>query len=172
MRDYVLAHLGGKPDPPEHPAEWIPPSFSDAYNYCHALCSESHAVIPFGKYDNNFMKLFMSGRVECYSDSFRDEGILTVRYSQGTFEHVKVVVLGCIAGTGTGVLLDTEGNTWFYNPEHSVDGYMAGTKPRQAAIILKAGSSMSKMTPWAIDRIFDDAKIVFDSDSESSNEKS
>ena len=175
MRDYVLAHLGRRPDPPEHLAEWVPPPFGDVYDYCRTLCFEGRAVIPFGKYDNNFMKLFASGRVECWdadSDSFRDEGILTVSYSQGTFEHVRVVVLGSIAGTGTGVLLDTDGNVWLYNPEHAVDGFVSGTKPRQTAIILKAGSSMNKTTPWDVVGTFEDAKIVFDPDSESSEKES
>jgi len=121
------------------------------------------------------MKLYAIGRVECWdadTDSFRDEGILTVSYSQGTFEHIRIIVLGSIAGTGTGVMLDTNGNVWFYNPENAVDRYIRETNPRQAAIILKVGSTMSKRTPWDVVEIFEDAKIVFDPESESSEEES
>ena len=175
MRDYIFAHLGQRPDSPEHPVDWVTPAFDNAHDYCHALRSEGQAVIPFGKYNDNFMKLYAIGRVECWdmdSDLFRNEGILTVSYSQRSFEHIRIIVLGSIAGTGTEVLLDINRNLWFYNPENAVDPYVLGTKPQQAAIILKVGSRMDKTTPWDIIEIFEDAEIVFDPSSELSEEDS
>ena len=53
-----------------------------------------------------------------------------------------------------------------------MDPYVLGTKPRQAAIILKVGSRMDKTTPWDIIEIFEDAEIVFDPSSELSEEDS
>ena len=176
MRDFFLAYLHRDPPPPHHPSEWTPPKFKDVHDYCYNLCKEDRSIIPFGRYNGEFMKLRANGRVECWdgdTDSFREEGILTFSHDKGTREHVDVVVLGTIAGTGTGVLLDTSGNVWLYNPANAVDEPILDTKPEQAVVILKTGSHMTKDTEWQIEDVYEQAKIEFvvESDDESDGEE-
>ena len=104
IRDFLLAYLHRDPPPAHHPSEWTPPKFTDVHDYCYNLCKEDRSIIPFGRYNGDFMKLSANGRVECWdgdTNSFREEGILTFSRDKGTHEHVDVVVLGTIAGTGT-----------------------------------------------------------------------
>ena len=112
-----------------------------------------------------------NGRVECWdgdTDSFRDEGILTISHGKGVREHVVITVLGTIAGTGTGVLLDRSGNVWLYNPANAVDEPIPDMKLEQATIILKTGSHMTEDTEWQVEDIYEHAKIEFvESDNES-----
>jgi len=171
MRDFFLAYLHRDPPAPQHPLEWTPPNFTDVYNYCSNLCKEDRSIIPFGTYKGEFMRMRANGRVECWdgdTDSFRDEGILTISHGKGVREHVVITVLGTIAGTGTGVLLDRSGNVWLYNPANAVDEPIPDMKLEQATIILKTGSHMTEDTEWQVEDIYEHAKIEFvESDNES-----
>ena len=171
MRDFFLAYLHRDPPPPQHPPEWTPPNFADVYDYCYNLCKEDRSLIPFGTYKGEFMTMRATGRVECWdgdTDSFHDEGILTISHGKGVHEDVVITVLGTIAGTGTGVLFDRSGNVWLYNPANAVDEPIPDTKLEQAAILLKTGSHMTKDMEWQVENIFEHAKIEFvESDDES-----
>ena len=171
MRDFFLAYLHRDPPPPRHPPEWTPPDFVDVHNYCYNLSQEGRSIIPFGRYKGEFMHMRANGRVECWdgdTDSFRDEGIMTLSNRKNISEQVFITVLGTIAGTGTGVLLDKCGNVWLYNPANAVDEPIPDTKLEQAAIILKTGSHMTKDTEWQVENIYEHAKIEFvESDDES-----
>jgi hypothetical protein len=57
------------------------------------------------------------GRVECwdgYCDPFRGEGIMTIVHSATVKQHIRVVALGCVAGTGTAVLIDETRRVWLF----------------------------------------------------------
>ena len=173
MRDFFLAYLHLDPPPPHHPREWDPPKFTDVHDYCYNLCKEDRSIIPFGRYNGEFMKLRANGRVECWdgdTDSFREVGILTFSHDKGTHEHVDIVILGTISGTGTGVLLDTSGNVWLYNPANAVDEPILDTKLEQAAVILKTGSYMTKDTEWRVEDVYEHAKIVESGDESDAEE--
>lgn len=119
LLDYLTALLGEPPITHKHPNEWIPPKYDSVYDYCISLCSQNRAYIPFGMYEGNPVELYTIGRVECYdgdTDSFRGEGTMNLSYSGNITEHVRVVVLGCITGTGMGVLVDDTQRVWLYNP--------------------------------------------------------
>jgi hypothetical protein len=42
------------------------------------------------------------------------EGIMTIVYSATIREHIRLVVLGCVAGTGSAVLIDEIGRVWLF----------------------------------------------------------
>ena len=171
MRDFFLAYLHRDPPPSHHPPEWIPPDFADVHGYCYNLSREGRSIIPFGRYKGEFMELRANGRVECWdgdTDSFHDEGIMTFSHGKGISEQVIITVLGTIAGTGTGVLLDQRGNVWLYSPANAVDEPISDMKPEQAVIILKTGSQMTKDMEWQVENMCEHAKIEFvESDDES-----
>jgi len=105
-----------------------------------------------------------NGRVECSdgdTDSFRDEGILTISHGKGVREHVVITVLSTIAETDTDILLDRSGNVWLYNPVNAVDEPISDTKLEQAIIILKTESHMIKDIEWQVENIYEHAKIEF-----------
>ena len=170
MRNFFVAYLHRDPPPPQHPPEWTPPKFADVYDYCYNLCKEDRSIIPFGTYKGESVRMRANPRVECWdgdTDSFRDEGILTISHGKRVCDVV-ITVIGRMARTGTGVLLDKSGNVWLYNPANAVDEPIPDTKLEQATIILKTGSCMTKDTEWQVEDIYEQAKIEFvESDDES-----
>ena len=167
MLDYLTGVLGDDPIDLAHVGEWTPPKFQDVYTYCINLCRENRTDIPFGVYLGKSISLYPIGRVECWdgdTDSFRGEGTLTINYGQYVKEHIRISVLGCIAGTGTGVLLDESQRVWLYNPPNAVDQFLDGTSKEQAAVVMKSGDVMSKDTVWKHVEVYQGSTIEFDPD--------
>ena len=54
----------------------------------------------------------------------RVKGKITIEHSKTVQQHVELVILGCIAGTGTAVLVDNTRRVWLFNAPHTVDHYL------------------------------------------------
>ena len=173
--DYVTGLLGEDPIRLVVPGPWTAPKFQDVHEYSTKLCRENRADIPFGIYEGESLTIYPTGRVECWdgdTDSFRGEGTLIVNIAHHIKEHIKVVVLGCIAGTGTGVLIDYDQRVWLYNPPNAVDQFIPGTSKKQASVAMKSSDFMQKDTVWRFVETYPESALKFDpeSDSESSDD--
>lgn len=174
--DYVTAVLGEDPIDLIVSGPWIPPKFEDVHDYYIKLCRENRTDIEFGIYEGKPVTIYPIGRVECWdgdTDSFRGEGTLTINDDYGIKKHVRVHVLGCISGTGTGVLIDQVQRVWLYNPSNAVDAFLPGTSKGQASVVMKSGDVMQKDTMWKIVEMYPESILKFDpeSDDESSDEE-
>jgi hypothetical protein len=167
MLDYLTGVLGDDPIDLVHVGEWTPPKFQDVYNYCIDLCDKNIMRIPFGVYLGTSIDLYPIGRVECWdgeTDSFRGEGTLTINHSHYIQEHIRISVIGCIAGTGTGVLIDESQCVWTYNPSNAVDQFLDRTSKEQAAVVMKSGDVMSKDIVWKPLEMYNGSTVEFDPD--------
>lgn len=89
---------------------------------------------------------------------------MTINYSHYIQEHIWISVIGCIAGTGTGVLIDESQCVWIYNPPNAVDQFLDGTSKEQAAVVMKSGDVMSKDIIWKALEMYKGSTIEFDPD--------
>ena len=165
LLDYLTGILGDDPIDLVLVGDWTPPKFQDVYTYCRDLCRENRTDIPFGVHLGKSVSLYPIRRVECWdgdTDSFRGEGTLTINYGHDIQEHIRISVLGCIAGTGTGILVDESQRVWLYNPPNAVDQFLDGTSKGQAAVIMKSGDVMTKDTLWTPVEVYEGSTIEFD----------
>src|SRR5947207_11329596 len=140
--DYITALLGEDPIDLIVSGPGTPPKFEDVHDYYVKLCRENCTDIEFGIYEGKSVTICPIGRVECWdgdTDSFRGEGTLIINGDHGLEERIRVSVLGCISGTGTGVLIDQVQRVWLYNPSNAVDAFLPGTSKRQAFVVMKSG---------------------------------
>jgi hypothetical protein len=174
--DYVTALLGEGPIDLIVSGPWIPPKFEDVHDYYIKLCRENHTDIEFGIYEGKPVTICPIGKVKCWdgdTDSFRGEGTLTINCDYGVKEYIRVSVLGCISGNGTGVLIDEVQRVWLYNPFIAVDAFLPGALKRQAFGVMKSDDVMQKDTLWKVVEMYPEPTLKFDpeSDDESNDEE-
>jgi hypothetical protein len=163
LLDYLTAYAGDERIRLEHEGDWIPPNFGDVDSYTSHMSLQAICV-PFGLYNGRQMTLYPGGRVDCWGDdSFRDEGFLIITLKGAKVrEHVRVIVLGNIAGFGTAVLVDKTQRVWIYNPDNVVDEYIDKTSRNMAAIVMNPGSTMKRTTEWELLEVHENCNIEFD----------
>ena len=146
--DYITAVLGEPPIVKESPLLWLPPDFYQAETYCYRACMNDTQVYDFGYFKGEPIQGTMEGSVECWGeDHFSGRGTMTIAVGSGRLRRtdIKVVVLGYIICTGTGILLDASSRIWFYNVPDSVDPYLEGISG-QVALVALPTTGMTKYT--------------------------
>jgi hypothetical protein len=163
MLVYLTAISGADTTQREYESERTPLKLADVYKHYIEMSRRNRTKIPFGVYRGIPQTLCVTGRVECwdgYTDSLLEEGTLTINLSPHVKEHIDVIVLGYIAETGTGVLVDTNERVWLYNPKNAVDGFLEGTTERMAALILNPGSMIKRSTNLKFLDVYQDSSIT------------
>ena len=86
---------------------------------------------------------------------------MTSEHSKSVKQHVEVVVFGCIAGTGTAVLVDKTQYVWLFNAPYAVDRYLHGVAKR-AMLIMRSDDVMAKSTEIVFIDYYDNVSIEFE----------
>ena len=122
--------------------------------------------MPLGFLNGEFLKISLQGHVLCQGDGendIRDICSLTLRKNAAE-KKIVCYTLGVIAGTGTAVLLDKEGNVWLYNLPNSIDNCLPNF-PEQAVIALKKGESGSMERHLILDDVYEaEIEMLHDED--------
>jgi len=160
--DYITAVLGETPIVKESPLVWLPPEFYQAETYCYRACMDDTQVFDFGYFKGEQIQGTMEGSVECWGeDHFSGRGTMTIAVGSGRLRRIdiKVVVLGYIICTGTGILLDASSRIWFYNVPDSVDLYLEGNSG-QVPLVAIPSTGMTKYTEVRFLERYDKVDVV------------
>lgn len=145
LRNYMSMFMGRKVANPPVANKWTAPQFDSVPEYIYHLFKGQTSTISFGRFNQTPLRAVLSGHVKCWGDGEHDldgQGTLNLVLSPYVTQEIQIQVLGTVASTGTGILLDKDQNVWLYNVPNSVDGHLDGMLIT-AAQIMVAGDVMT-----------------------------
>jgi hypothetical protein len=132
-------------------------------DYLYNASRERRNIHALGSYNGQSLDVDGTGRLDVWDDEehmFGGVGDMSIRYNARVRSTLTVGVLGCIIGSGTGVLVEVDGNIWLANPKNAFGKCMVG-KRGQVMLIKKHGESMKENESITVLEVFDNVDFHF-----------